>query len=122
MHKERQKQEEVSWSFKKQVLDENYKTKIMNFDGKQNATFEQIFEILHSNSEIAAAIILSNQDLINYNRTIKMFRQYFGGLSPEYPIMIGQKIMDHSLSEFLSYFFSSYLERAKDSYARSQEN
>lgn len=117
MHKDRIKQEEISWSFKKQVLDENYKTNIMNFDGKHNAIFEQIFEILNTNYEIASSILLNNHDLINYNNTIKMFKQYFGGLNPEYPILLGSRIMDSTLSDFLGYFFNTFVDRAKDSYA-----
>ena len=84
--------------------------------------FEQIFEILNTNAEIAASIILNNQDLINYNKTMRLFKENFGGLNPEYSSMIGSKIMDHTLQDFLGYFFNSYLERTKDSYARSQEN
>jgi hypothetical protein len=40
LEKERNKAEDVTWTFKKKVLDENYRSKIMNFEGRKNILFE----------------------------------------------------------------------------------
>ena len=121
LQKERVKTEDATWNFKKKVLEENYQTKIMNFEGKKNILFEQIFEILNNNVDIVAAIILKNDDLITSAKIMKMFYCYFGGFNQEYFQLIGMRVMEHCIGDFFNYFYNDYIEKSRDSYAGGWE-
>ena len=88
----------------------------MNFEGKKNIIFEQIFEILNTNVDIVATIILNHDDLVTCAKVMKLFYTYFGGFNPEYFELIGSKIMDKCLDNFLDYFYNDYVEKSRDSY------
>lgn len=53
---------------------------------------------------------------------MKIFFNYFGGFNPEYYQLIGMKIMDATIGDFLHYFYNVYLEKSRDSYAAGWEN
>ena len=64
---------------------------------------------------------MKNDDLVTSARVMKMIYCYFGGFNPEYYQLIGMKILEDTMSEFLDYFFNDYIERSRNSYVGGWE-
>ena len=115
------KLEDVSWEFRKELLDKKFKTKIMNFQGKHNIIFEKIFEILSTNTSIVSSIILMNDELARSSKIMRIFFSYFGGFNLEYRHNIGVTLLEKTASSYLDYFFEIYIPKLKKSYETDLE-
>lgn len=111
--------DDVDWKFKKARLNRSYKSKIVNFEGRENLLFEQIFEILSTNSKIVSNIILHFKDLPNCSKIMRIFYCYFGGLNYEYHQLLGYNIIEKTEIVYLDYFFNIYINKCLKSYEGS---
>lgn len=115
----RSKKDEVGWTFKRKILLEGYKIRIVNFKGKVNLLLEQFFECITTNPKILSSILISTEDLPMYNKLCRIIYTLVIPKLPELRQGFLLNIMHQTINGFLDFLFDDYLIYTKNFYIKN---
>ena len=117
------KPESTQWEFKLRVLQEHFKTKIVNFDGRVNHLLEQIFEVLNTNYIGMLLLVEEYKDNLETSTRLLVYSKTFiGGFNTDHFALLAKTLIQKYTVSFFDFFYSFYLPINLDFYVVSWAN